>query len=52
MTARDKRRDVALDFTSLLDVTLIILFFFIMFGSLSSEKTSREALDRDRKSVV
>ncbi len=45
MTARDKRRDIALDFTSLLDVTLIILFFFIMFGSLSSEKTSREALD-------
>ena len=31
------RRDVILDFTSLLDVTLIIIFFFVIFSNLDSQ---------------
>ena len=33
-----KRRDIILDFTSLLDVTLILIFFFVVFGHLDSEE--------------
>lgn len=40
-----RRRDIPLDFTSLLDVTLIILFFFIMFSSFESDSRTREAMD-------
>jgi len=32
MNSRKKRRDIILDFTSLLDVIMIILFFFILFS--------------------
>lgn len=32
-----KRRDVILDFTSLLDVTLIVIFFFVIFSDLDSQ---------------
>lgn len=32
-----KRRDVILDFTSLLDVTLIVIFFFVIFSNLDSQ---------------
>ncbi len=32
-----KKRDIILDFTSLLDVTLIIIFFFVLFSHLDSE---------------
>ena len=43
---RNKRRgELFLDFTSLLDVTLIILFFFIMYSSFQSESKTHEALD-------
>ena len=43
---RNKRRgDIPLDFTSLLDVTLIILFFFIMYSSFQTDNKTREALD-------
>ncbi len=41
-----KRKDIFLDFTSLLDVTLILLFFFVMFShfdSVSSNKKVKEA---------
>lgn len=32
-----KKRDLLLDFTTLLDVTLIIIFFFVLFSHLDSE---------------
>ena len=37
-----KKRDLALDFTSLLDVVMIILFFFIMFSHFDSEKETQK----------
>ena len=40
---RRRRRDVVLDFTSLLDVTLIILFYFILFSRLDVEKAQQQA---------
>lgn len=33
-----KKRDVILDFTSLLDVTLIVIFFFILFSHMDSQE--------------
>lgn len=32
-----KREEIILDFTSLLDVTLIVIFFFVIFSNLDSE---------------
>ncbi|MBO4457399.1 MAG: hypothetical protein J5802_06755 [Butyrivibrio sp.] len=32
-----KRREIFLDFTSLLDVTLIVIFFFVLFSHLDSQ---------------
>ena len=37
-----KKRDILLDFTSLLDVTLIIIFFFVLFSHLDSEQNRAE----------
>ena len=39
-----KNRDVILDFTSLLDITLIILFFFILYTAFNVEKAEQRAL--------
>jgi len=39
-----KIRDIVLDFTPLLDITLILLFFFILFGHLETEQ-AKSALD-------
>ena len=36
-----KKRDVILDFTSLLDVTLIVIFFFVIFSHLDTEDTGQ-----------
>ena len=33
-----KKRDIILDFTSLLDITLIVIFFFVLFSHLDSEE--------------
>lgn len=33
-----RKRDIILDFTSLLDVTLIIIFFFVIFSHLDTEE--------------
>lgn len=33
-----KKRDIILDFTSLLDVTLIVIFFFVLFSHLENEE--------------
>ena len=38
-----KNRDVILDFTSLLDITLIILFFFILYTAFNVEKAEQRA---------
>ena len=38
-----KHRDVILDFTSLLDIILIILFFFILYSAFDVEASAREA---------
>ena len=33
-----KKKDILLDFTSLLDVTLIVIFFFVLFSHLDSQE--------------
>ena len=42
-TMRNKYKDVVLDFTSLLDVILIILFFFILYTAFNVEKAELRA---------
>ena len=37
-----KRKDVVLDFTPLLDVTLILLFFFLLFSTFEVESAKAE----------
>ena len=36
-----KKRDLLLDFTSLLDVTLIVIFFFVIFGNLENQQNKQ-----------
>ena len=38
-----KIREIILDFTSLLDVTMIILFFFVLYSSIDIENASEKA---------
>lgn len=38
-----RKKEAVLDFTSLVDVTLIILFFFILFSYLETDKAKKEA---------
>jgi len=38
-----KIREIILDFTSLLDVTMIILFFFVLYSSIDVENVSEKA---------
>ncbi len=38
-----KVREIILDFTSLLDVVMIILFFFILFSSFDVETATEKA---------
>ena len=40
------KKDLILDFTSLLDVTLIIIFFFVLFSHLDSEQMRKETDDK------
>jgi len=42
-----KKREILLDFTSLLDVVLIMLFFFILFGSLDVEQAKTSAQEKE-----
>lgn len=39
-----KKTDIFVDFTSLLDVTLIIIFFFIMFSTMDMGSKTRDAM--------
>ena len=52
MRTRKRGGDIFLDFTSLLDITLIILFFFIMFSSFSTGSKTREAEERAEKAIA
>lgn len=44
------KRQIILDFTSLLDVIMIILFFFILFARLETDQ-SKEALESEREQL-
>lgn len=39
-----KKKDIFLDFTSLLDVTLIVIFFFVIFNNLDNQ-ANKEVMD-------
>ncbi len=50
-----KKRDVILDFTSLLDVTLIVIFFFVLFSTLDAQQNKKkvdEAVDQYNMATV
>ena len=49
-----RRRDIILDFTSLLDVTLIVIFFFVIFSNLDSQanKARTDAKVHELESAV
>lgn len=49
-----KRQDIILDFTSLLDVTLIIIFFFVIFSHFDSEanKATTEAKVKELQEAI
>ena len=38
-----KVREIILDFTSLLDVVMIILFFFVLYSSIDTENATEKA---------
>ena len=40
-----KKRDAILDFTSLLDVTLIVIFFFVLFSTLDAQANQKKVDD-------
>ena len=44
-----KKRQINLDFTSLLDVTMIILFFFIIFSSLETDNLKKDLEDKQQQ---
>ena len=41
-----KKRQIILDFTSLLDVIMIILFFFIIFSNLETDNLRKDLEDK------
>ena len=49
-----KKRDIILDFTPLLDVTLIIIFFFVIFSNLDSQanKARTDAKEKELAEAV
>lgn len=44
-----KKRQIILDFTSLLDVIMIILFFFIIFSNLETDNLRRDLEDKQQQ---
>ena len=48
---RNKRKDLILDFTSLLDVALILLFFFILFSRIGADTKVQAVQAEAQKSV-
>ena len=47
-----KNRDILIDFTSLLDVTLIIIFFFIMFSSFETDTEKKKAVSEAQQTLA
>lgn len=47
-----KNKDIVIDFTSLLDVTLIIIFFFIMFSTFDTDNEKKKAVSEAQKTMV
>lgn len=44
-----KKRQIILDFTSLLDVIMIILFFFIIFSNLETDNLKKDLEDKQQQ---
>ena len=42
-----KKKDILLDFTSLLDVTLILIFFFVIFSHLDNVQSTAQIEDKE-----
>ena len=47
---RNKKKDLILDFTSLLDIVLLLLFFFILFSKVGADTRARNAQTEALKS--
>lgn len=45
------KRQIILDFTSLLDVIMIILFFFILFARMETDQ-SKAALESETRTIA
>ena len=43
-----KLREIILDFTSLLDVIMIILFFFVLYSTMDTEKAANKAKEAEQ----
>ena len=44
-----KKRDILLDFTSLLDVTLILIFFFVIFSHMDNAQNTAKTEEKEAK---
>ena len=51
MVIRMKKREIILDFTSLLDIILIILFFFIMFSYTEANEVKNKAKNIEENAI-
>lgn len=47
-----RNKDIILDFTSLLDVIMILLFFFVMFSSLETSEAQEKAKNAEATAIV
>lgn len=47
---RNKKKDLILDFTSLLDIVLLLLFFFILFSKMGADVRAKNAETEAQKS--
>lgn len=47
---RNKKKDIILDFTSLLDIVLLLLFFFILFSKIGADTKVKDAEEEAQKS--
>ena len=46
-----KKREISLDFTSLLDVTLILIFFFVMFSNFQQNEGSEKVQQAEQQAA-
>lgn len=47
---RNRKKDLILDFTSLLDIVLLLLFFFILFSKVGADTSVKNAQEEAQKS--